>query len=341
MRHIAIRQANAMALAALPADVVHLLTELKFVEAAQLLKKLAEQGYTGADRMLVSMAMDRRPNAICFPYTEIVAKPVPVLDLASHERQLRNTLSAVPPELSGRLAKTAVLFDRVAVLAACSELTIDLYASLERLAANAGVDDEDRLFVEPFVVSYGLSLPERVLDTDGNDRPPYSRAGQAKLASTLRMAWWQFTDRTEHYKLVTTAAVAAEPHAELFGLAGSILLDRRNPALSPEHRAKGLGYLAVASERGDRLGLESYGTELMRHAENIEHGYMLSLFARHLNARGCYPGDYLQEWERQYRYIEEQAQAMSPVTLEIVQEKAAKYIKANAMQAYDHLHCRS
>lgn len=340
MRHIAIRQANALALAALPSDVVHLLADLKFVEAAQLLKQLAEQGYTGADRLLVSMTMDRRPNAICFPYTEIVAPPVPVVDVATHERQLRSTLSAVPADLNGRLAKTEVLFDQVSVLAACSELAIDMRPSLERLAANAGVDDEDRLFVAPFIVNYGLTLPERALDTDGNDRPPYSRAAHVGLAQTLKSIVWQFNDRAEYYKRVTAAAVAAEPYPELFGLAGSVLLDHRNLAIQPEQKATGLAYLTVASERGDRLGLERYGMELMRHAESIEQGYMLSLFARYLNARGCYPGDYLAEWERQYRYIEEYAQAMSPVTLEIVNEKAEKYIKAHARQAYEHLHCR-
>ena len=295
MRRIAIRQANALALAALPADVVHLLAELKFVEAAQLLQQLADQGYTGADRMLVSMAANKRPNVSCFPYTEIVASPVPVFDLASHERLLRNALSAVPPNLSGRLAKTEVLFDKIAVLAACSELAINLQASLERLAANAGVDDEDRLFVAPFVVNYGLTLPERAPDADGNTRPTYSRATQAGFANMLKTAWWQFNDRTEHYKRLTIAATAAEPYPELFGLAGSVLLDHRNPVTTAEHKAQGLAYLAVASERGDRLGLERYGMELMRHAESIEQGYVLSLFARHLNARGCYPGDYLAE----------------------------------------------
>lgn len=340
MRVIAIRQANAIALAQLPADIEQALAELRLADAQRLLEALAENGQLAADRLLASMGHSQQQGQPCLPYTEYIADRVPVQQMAAFDRQRRNALTVVPPEIASSLVELAPLFERTALLTACAELTIDSDASWQRLLASAANDDENWLFLSRYEKELGFVLPDRAPDADGNDRPPYSRATEAGIANTLKIGWWQFTDRTELNQRLVTAAIAAEPYPALYSLAGNALFDPRNPAVTNQHSERGLAYLAHAAERGDRLGLERYGTELMSYAESLEQGYLLGLFARHLNARGCYPGDYLAEWERQYRYVEETAQAMSPVTLQIVQEKAAKYINANAAQAYDHLHCR-
>ncbi|MFZ5844152.1 MAG: hypothetical protein ACOY3E_14790 [Pseudomonadota bacterium] len=340
MRATAIRQANAIALAQLPTDIVQALAELRLADAQRLLEPLAATGHAAADRLLASMGHSHRRGQPCLPHTEFVAGRVAIQQMEIFDRHRRNALAVVPPAVAGILAESEPVFERTAVLSACAELTIDDEASWQRLLATAADDDENRLFLSRYKEELGFALPERAPDAEGNERPPYSRAIEAGIAGVLQMNWRMFNDRAEHNIRLVNAATAAEPYPKLFALAGNALFDHRNPVVTEHHGKRGLAYLASAAERGDRLGLERYGTELMRHADSMEQGYLLSLFARHLNAYGCYPADYLQEWERQYRYVEEYAQAMSPVTLESVQEKAAKYIKANAAQAYDHLHCR-
>lgn len=340
MRVIAIRQANAIALAQLPVDIERALAELHLAEAQRLLETVAKSGQLAADRLLASMGYSHQRGQPCLPYTEFIADPVPVQQIAAFDRQRHNALTVAPAEVASTLVELEPLFERSTVLAACAELTIDSDASWQRLLASAATDDESRLFLSRYEKELGFFMPERAPDDEGNQRPPYSRATEAGIASTLKSGWRQFADRAELNQRLVTAATAAEPYPALFALAGNALFDSRNPAVMNQHAERGLTYLSLAAENGDRLGLERYGTELMRYADSIEHGYLLGLFARHLNARGCYPGEFLAEWERQYRYVEETAQAMSPVTLQIIQEKAAKYIKANAARAYDHLHCR-
>ena len=340
LRSTAIRQANSLALAQLPANIVQALAELRLADAQRLLEPLAAKGHTSADRLLASMGRRKARQESCLPHTEFLAESVPVQSLALFDLHRSNALAVVPPELAGRLAELPPLFERSSVLAACSELSMDTWSSWLRIQASASHDDEDRLFLSRYIHELGLEMPPRAPDADGNPRPVYSREKQFAIAHALKFGWRPIPDVAERGKYLAATAVSAEPYPQLYSLAGDTLLFRHHPTLRPAQRALAMQYLANASERGSRVSIELYGIELMRYADSIEHGYMLSLFARHLNARGCYPGDYLQEWERQYRYVEEYAQAMSPVTLEIVNEKAEKYIKAHAGQAYEHLHCR-
>ncbi len=338
-RMTAIRQANVMALADVPADVVLALAKLDIAKAQHELEQLSALGVHGSDRLLASMAIRKTELAPCLPYTDITAKNVPIVTLARHDQQLREAIQAVPPEVASRIAGTPPVFEVTEVLAACGELTVDPEDALRRVLQNAARDDENRNFILRFVKTHIPLLPERAPDKEGNPRPPDSETIQAEIAERIR---WHLTYRgtvigdRNHLRKATTDA---EAYPSLFALAGGALylLSREG---NPDDFTRAKRYLEQAVETGELIALEFHGNELMRHAETMPEGYRIALFARHLNERGCYPGDYLAEWARQYRLVEAQAQAMSPVTLDIVREDAEKFIKSQAPKAYEHLHCR-
>jgi len=338
-RITAIRQANVIALADVPNDVVLALAKLDIARAQRELEHLSGLGMHGADRLLASMAMRKMRLAPCLPYTDITAKDIPIVTLAGHDQQLREAIQTVPPEVASRIAETPPVFERTEVLAACGELTVDPEDALHRVLQNADRDDENRNYIMRFVKTHIPLLPERAPDKEGNPRPPYSGAIQAEIAERIQ---WHLTYRgtvigdRDHLR---KAATDAEAHPPLLALAGSALylISREG---NPDDFTRATRYLEQAVETGELAALEYHGGELMRRAETMPEGYRISLFARHLNERGCYPGDYLREWARQYRHVEAFAQAMSPVTLEIVKENAEKFIKVHASKAYEHLHCR-
>lgn len=341
LRMTAIRQANSIALAELPAEVIHSLAELDIRAAQTMLQRLSARGIAGADRLLASMAIRKGLLAPCLPYTEFLTEEIATTSPSLHDRQLREALQVAPPALASLLINTTALFDRMEVMTACTLLTVNADEVLQRILLTVDRDDENRLFIERFARDLVPLLPARELDADGSARSPYSRALQAEIVARIRRQA-QSSNRFDFdgdYQLLRHAAIDAEPFPLLYGLAGTALFF---PAMTrnADDFARARRLLAVASPTGERPVLESYGGELMRLPSTLQEGYKIGLFARHLNARGCYPGAYLSEWTRQYRYVEEYAQAMSPVTLEIVHEEAAKYIKQHGPNAYEQLHCR-